>query len=373
MNEFDPGAGIIVDAADFSEAMRAATAIAQAAAAQISASLESASRNGAARFRDLSEAASGSAAAVRTSFQRMAEAGTESGRAMAESMASAFAPVTEAGGRMLAAWVRGGRDLQREFASIVQGMIREAAAGALQNALFGARAGSPFGAIFGTRGAGGGLLRLAGDGVDASGLGRALDAAWRSISGTVGEVFRSAFRALGGLFGPLLSAIGIGGNGGGGAASAATEAAATAAHTAALSANTAAIGVLSAAVAANTIAVEQLAIATQIDTTSHLFGFESGGIVPSAAGGMVLGGSATFAILHPREMVLPAPLSEGIQSAIGGGRFGQTSGGDVHVHIGSIQGAAGVDLRRELERFADRIGDIVRDQHRANRFLATRY
>src|ERR1039458_7315493 len=44
--------------------------------------------------------------------------------------------------------------------------------------------------------------------------------------------------------------------------------------------------------------------------------FSQGGIVPSAAGGMVLGGGGQLAILHPREMVLPANLSEGIQGAI---------------------------------------------------------
>lgn len=49
--------------------------------------------------------------------------------------------------------------------------------------------------------------------------------------------------------------------------------------------------------------------------------FAMGGIVPSAAGGMVVGGGGggVPAILHPREMVLPRPISEGIQSMIAGG------------------------------------------------------
>lgn len=56
--------------------------------------------------------------------------------------------------------------------------------------------------------------------------------------------------------------------------------------------------------------------------------FEQGGVVPSAAGGMVagLGRGAFPAILHAREMVLPARLSEGIQSAINNGSFGGGGG-----------------------------------------------
>jgi hypothetical protein len=42
--------------------------------------------------------------------------------------------------------------------------------------------------------------------------------------------------------------------------------------------------------------------------------FEQGGIVPSAAGGMISGGG--LSILHPKEMVLPAHLSTGLQNMI---------------------------------------------------------
>ena len=52
--------------------------------------------------------------------------------------------------------------------------------------------------------------------------------------------------------------------------------------------------------------------------------FAKGGIVPSASGGMINGMGATLAMLHSREMVLPAHLSDGIQGMIaqGGGRGG---------------------------------------------------
>lgn len=72
-------------------------------------------------------------------------------------------------------------------------------------------------------------------------------------------------------------------------------------------------------------------VATELDTTMKLVlaGFEGGGVVPSAAGGMVTGstGGARLAILHAKEMVLPAHLSEGVQRAINGGSFGQGGSG----------------------------------------------
>lgn len=64
-----------------------------------------------------------------------------------------------------------------------------------------------------------------------------------------------------------------------------------------------------------------------------LFGlmFEGGGIVPSAAGGWSVPAAlrgGVPSILHAREMVLPAHLSEGLQGMIENG-----GGGDVHLHF----------------------------------------
>jgi hypothetical protein len=56
-----------------------------------------------------------------------------------------------------------------------------------------------------------------------------------------------------------------------------------------------------------------------------LFGFEHGGIVPSAQGGWMVP-SATLAMLHTNEMVLPADISQGLQSMIAGGGSGGASG-----------------------------------------------
>ena len=62
-----------------------------------------------------------------------------------------------------------------------------------------------------------------------------------------------------------------------------------------------------------------------------LFGFEHGGIVPSAAGGWMVP-STSLAMLHANEMVLPANISQGLQSMIaGGGSGGGAAGGGANV------------------------------------------
>jgi hypothetical protein len=64
-----------------------------------------------------------------------------------------------------------------------------------------------------------------------------------------------------------------------------------------------------------------------------LFAFAQGGIVPSAAGGWVLPNFAgmTPALLHAREMVLPASISDGLQNLIAGGASSSSS--DLHLHF----------------------------------------
>lgn len=75
-----------------------------------------------------------------------------------------------------------------------------------------------------------------------------------------------------------------------------------------MSAASATTAAASATSAAGTAAKGILGLGTRI--------FEHGGVVPSAAGGMVTGGyGASLAMLHPNEMVLPAHLSAAVQSA----------------------------------------------------------
>ena len=74
-----------------------------------------------------------------------------------------------------------------------------------------------------------------------------------------------------------------------------------------------------------------------------LFAFAKGGIVPSAAGGWALPNFAgtTPALLHAREMVLPAPISEGLQNLIGSGASGSSS--DLHLHFHGPSDAPAVE------------------------------
>jgi hypothetical protein len=370
-------ARLTADVSGFADGMQNAVAIAQATATSMAEAFATVA--GDHNLQAISAVAAAGAASAKTGLDEMGKAATAASRETADSVASAFAPLTDAGARMFGAWIKGGRDMQREFASIVQSMISDLAKSGLQDLIFGAKSGSPVAGIFGKRGEGGGLYGAAARALDSGAIQKALASAWQGVSGTISNVLRGSFQSIAGslssLFGSSLSsaagnAVGISAGGG---ASALTGAASAAAQASALTANTAALGVLTAAIAADTLAEEQLVLATEFDAATHMLGFAGGGVVPSAARGMVLGGRGTLAILHPREMVLPAHLSDGIQSAIAGGRLGDQSGGDVHVHIGSIHGGNAIDMRRELDRFADRIGDIVREQHRANRFLKSRY
>jgi hypothetical protein len=68
---------------------------------------------------------------------------------------------------------------------------------------------------------------------------------------------------------------------------------------------------------------------------ASLFGFEHGGIVPSAAGGWAvpqLGSGGVLANLHSNEMVLPSNISQGLQGMIAGGGGGGVSLGGVYIN-----------------------------------------
>jgi hypothetical protein len=69
-----------------------------------------------------------------------------------------------------------------------------------------------------------------------------------------------------------------------------------------------------------------------------LFGFEHGGIVPSAQGGWMVP-SASLAMLHANEMVLPANISQGLQSMIvGGGNGSSGAAANVMFNVSAIDG-----------------------------------
>ncbi len=117
-----------------------------------------------------------------------------------------------------------------------------------------------------------------------------------------------------------------------------TNTVATVTNSVAKTANTTATAGSTIALIAHTLKTWADNIATEADTVVKwaLAGFSGGGIVPSAAGGMVVGGmgsGAQLAILHAREMVLPAHLSEGVQHAIKGGSFGGKGGNTNSAHL----------------------------------------
>lgn len=133
--------------------------------------------------------------------------------------------------------------------------------------------------------------------------------------------------------------FGLGGSGG------LSQAAATTANTTALSALTAAVvtltGVMGTSAASSVLSsgvglagfgggLSGVGLGGFAKWAGGIIGLEHGGIVPSAAGGWVLGSfpGSTPALLHQREMVLPAGISEGLQSMIAGG-----GAGGMHMHF----------------------------------------
>lgn len=86
--------------------------------------------------------------------------------------------------------------------------------------------------------------------------------------------------------------------------------------------------------------------------TSFFGLFAAGGIVPSAAGGMVVGGNGgSLSILHAQEMVLPAHLSRGLQAMINaGGATGRGNQANLHyaptINTGTRSGRSGTGMTR---------------------------
>jgi len=92
-----------------------------------------------------------------------------------------------------------------------------------------------------------------------------------------------------------------------------------------------------------------------------LLGFAEGGIVPSAAGGWAVPNlaGATPALLHAREMVLPADISQGLQGMIAGGGGG---GAHFHAHFHGPADAPAISrwFRDNLKSNAGAVRDLFR-------------
>ena len=162
------------------------------------------------------------------------------------------------------------------------------------------------------------------------------------------------------------------------------QAAAATANTAALAANTAAIGALTASLGATAAASGADAIgglgnaaavaggAASVGGAASggglfswlggLLAFAGGGVVPSAARGWALPNfpGARPALLHAREMVLPAQISEGLQQMISDG----VGGGNMHLHFhGPSDGPA---VERWFTGLMARNPGVVRNMLRTN-------
>jgi hypothetical protein len=146
--------------------------------------------------------------------------------------------------------------------------------------------------------------------------------------------------------------------------------AALAANTAALTALTGTLGATTATSGASTLAATGAATAASSASGGGLFGllgglfaFARGGIVPSAAGGWVLPNFAgmTPALLHAREMVLPASISEGLQGMIAAGAAGNGAS-DLHLHFHGPSDAPAVErwFTGLLARNPAAIGNLLR-------------
>lgn len=153
------------------------------------------------------------------------------------------------------------------------------------------------------------------------------------------------------------------------------------ANTAALAANTAALGALTASLGASAVTGAASALggaaslaggAAGIGATAGggglfsflggLLAFLGGGIVPSAASGWALPNfsGAQPALLHAREMVLPAPISEGLQRMIGENSGAST----MHLHFhGPSDGPA---VERWFTGLMARNPGVVRQMLRSN-------
>jgi hypothetical protein len=207
-----------------------------------------------------------------------------------------------------------------------------------------------------------------------------------SLGGAAVQVGRSAETGLanmaqnalsqmiGGPLGSLLGGSVSGAAGLGGAAATTANTAALAANTAALGAMTASLGAAAAAGGAGALGgAASLAGGAALgsgggmfDFLGGLFAFAGGGIVPSAAGGWALPNfvGARPALLHSREMVLPAPISEGLQRMIGDGGSSGAGGADMHLHFhGPSDGPA---VERWFRGLMSRSPGVVRNMLRSN-------
>jgi hypothetical protein len=185
---------------------------------------------------------------------------------------------------------------------------------------------------------------------------RAFEGAQSTISNTFGTAFQDARGIVQATFGgsnvATSSSTLIN-------AGTAHQTAATALQGAATSLQSAASGTIFSAPSARAVVPIPSAAAGMIVPSA-----EAGMIVPSAAAGMVMASGGQIAIVHPEEMVLPAPISRGVQNMItaaGAGREPGTpaQGDHISINYGDINAIDTRGIRELLAEHAATISQIV--------------
>jgi hypothetical protein len=311
-------------------------------------------------------------AATKQRTTQMAQLAAEQTKAIATAFTSILQPISQAFDQMFTGVIQGTQTVAQAFRKMGLDIALSIARSGLTDLLLGAPKENAFASgVFGTQGAGGGLGGLLANAFKGT-----------AISGEVNKLFADAFKAAQSTLKTVFSSIFSGA--GGAATSAATP------GQSAAGAATQQTGILQkmqeglqnaqvylqgifgnstagklATIVTNTIlnsAISLLGIIAAIEAAKIVqpFGFSGGGVVPSAAGGWITHGSSFGipAILHPREMVLPAPLSERIQNRLGDDDSG-SGGGESHVHF-HVQVADASGFEKMLERNRGTIEKMVR-------------
>jgi hypothetical protein len=260
--------------------------------------------------------------------------------------------------------IRGTQKVSDAFRKMGEDLLLSIAKSGLKDLLLGGSSGSVGASIFGEAGKGGGIAGIIAStfgGPAVSGaLTKALTTAFTAAQSFIANVFKGALQGIGSLLG-----------GGAGAASTAVSAATSGAgqaqafkdalspiqmllqtHVAQAIIQTgimfshlgvatthAATAVLHLAQAfIHNIWLALIAVYNAIAATPSVLGFHAAGgaIIPSARGGMLSGGGFP-AILHPKEMVLPAPISEGMQGLFNGRGRGSSSSNSAQQGAGGGQ------------------------------------
>ncbi len=205
-------------------------------------------------------------------------------------------------------------------------------------------------------------------GMKASGVGKALDKVFDTISEKVFgkgiDVAANAAEAVplttaATALGTSAAGLGTSAVGLGTSAAALTTAAGALASAAAASGGGSALGALG--------AIGGIAKVAAIVPTIA----EGGGLIPSAAGGMVNDGKGgRMIIAHPNEMVLPSYLSQGVQNMIasGGGASGGVQQGVALHYSPQINAPESPDLKQLLQRQGNDMLYWLQAQHRSGAY-----